>query len=317
MIPWKIPLGNSLPGKSLLAGIGLALVGPALAEKPDFVVDSGWLEQHIDDPETVILEVRYHPHRYHTVGHIPGAVQVQRFKDLGANDGLPLMHLPSREAFQRTLREWGVDDDSTLVLYDDSRTALASRLYYLLELYGFDMDQVKLLEGGTVEWTAFNDLEKEAPEVETGDVTLESRDESLVVEWTDIYDDVVSRRDEEIVLLDARPEDHYSGETVSGAPRGGHIPGAENVVSLDGTDGETETWHGLEELEELYADLPRDRTLYVYCHDGFRMTLAFMQLKALGFEDVRLYDGGWSHWGRALSLPVVEGSEPFDEDFEL
>ena len=312
MAPWRHLLNKVLP-----AALCLGLVGPAFAAKPDFIVDAGWLEQHIDDPDTVLLEVRYHPHRYYTVGHIPGAVQVQRFKDLGDNSGLPLMHLPSRAAFQASLREWGVDDDSTVVLYDDSRTALASRLYYLLELYGFDMEQVKMLEGGTVEWTVFNSLSQEAPEVEPGDVTLDSRDESLVVEWTDVYDDVVSRRDEDIVLLDARPEDHYSGETVAGAPRSGHIPGAVNIVSLDGTDGQTQTWHDLQDLEALYDDLPRDKTVYVYCHDGFRMTLAFMQLKALGFEDVRLYDGGWSHWGRALSLPVVEGGEPFDDTFRL
>jgi thiosulfate/3-mercaptopyruvate sulfurtransferase len=34
---------------------------------------------------------------------------------------------------------------------------------------------------------------------------------------------------------------------------------------------------------------------YVDCHDGFRMSLAYLQLKHLGFEDVRLYNGGWSH----------------------
>jgi hypothetical protein len=51
------------------------LVTPALAA-PSFLVDSEWLAEHRDDPRLRILEVRYHPHRYFTVGHIPGAVQV-------------------------------------------------------------------------------------------------------------------------------------------------------------------------------------------------------------------------------------------------
>ncbi len=42
-----------------------------------------------------------------------------------------------------------------------------------------------------------------------------------------------------------------------------------------------------------------------------------MQLRHLGYEDVRLYNGGWSHWGNTLTLPVVEGEAPFDEAFEL
>jgi thiosulfate/3-mercaptopyruvate sulfurtransferase len=98
----------------------------AKAERPDFLVDSSWLEDHIDDPSLVLLEVRYYPSRYFSVGHIPGARQVMRFKDLGENHGVPIMRFPSQEAFQETLRSWGVNDDSLIVLYDDSRTALAS-----------------------------------------------------------------------------------------------------------------------------------------------------------------------------------------------
>lgn len=301
----------------LLAGLLALASGSALAAKPDFLVDADWLEQHIDDPDLVILEVRYYPHRYHTIGHIEGAIQVQRFSDLGDNSRLPIMFHPDRETFQESLRSWGVNDDSTIVLYDDSLTALASRVYYMLDLFGYDMDQVKLLDGGTMEWTAFNDLVQEAPEVEPGNVTLDSADPALRVEWQGVYSNVVASRDPSITLLDARPQGQYTGEIVAGAPRGGHIPGAVNIVGLDGVHGQTQTWTDMEGLEALYADLDPDKTIYTYCHDGFRSTLAYMQLKALGFEDVRVYDGGWSHWGRALSLPVVEGDTPYDADFEL
>ncbi|WP_373508217.1 sulfurtransferase, partial [Thiocapsa sp.] len=118
---------------------------------PDFLVDADWLADGLDDENLIVLEVRYHPHRFFTVGHIPGAIQVQRFKDLGDNDASPIMRFPSRETFQETLRGWGVNDDSTLVIYDDSSTALAARLYFLLDLYGFDMARVKILNGGTIE----------------------------------------------------------------------------------------------------------------------------------------------------------------------
>ncbi|MGM0594542.1 MAG: sulfurtransferase, partial [Pseudomonadota bacterium] len=100
----------------LLAAM-LMLSGLAAAAQPGFLVNSDWLEEHIDEDNVVVLEVRYHPHRYYTVGHIPGAVQVQRFKDLGDNGASPIMRFPSRETFQATLRRWGVNNDSTLVLY--------------------------------------------------------------------------------------------------------------------------------------------------------------------------------------------------------
>ncbi len=300
----------------ILSGILLTLALAAQAA-PGFLVDADWLAEHIDDDKLVVLEVRYHPHRYYTIGHIPGAVQVQRFKDLGDNQANPLMRFPSREAFQATLRRWGVNDDSTLVLYDDSRTALTSRLYFLLELYGYDMARVKILNGGTIEWSAFEEMSREPANPEPGTVTLKPANPALYVEWTDVYDDVVSRRDPNVVLLDARPHDMYTGEVIKHSVMGGHIPGAVNVVSLDGTDGQSQKWLSDAELATLYKDIPRDRTFYVYCHDGFRMSLAYLQLKSLGVKDVRLYNGGWSHWGNRLSLPTVMGEQPYDEAYAL
>ena len=301
----------------LLALATLSLL-PLLAwSAPGFLVDAEWLADHIQDPKLVVLEVRYYPHRYYTVGHIPGAVQVQRFKDLGDNQADPLTRFPSREVFQATLRSWGVNQDSFLVIYDDSRTALASRLYYLLTLYGFPREQIRILDGGTIEWTAFEDLSRAPVRPRPGRVVLQPANPRLMVEWTDIYDDVVSRRDSGVILLDTRPQAHYTGEVIKHALRGGHIPGAINIVSLDGTDPQTQKWLDDTQLAALYADLPRGKTLYVYCHDGFRMSLAWLQLTYLGYKDVRLYNGGWAHWGNRLSLPVVKGERPYDENFDL
>jgi thiosulfate/3-mercaptopyruvate sulfurtransferase len=294
----------------------LLIVSSHAWSTPPYLVDSDWLVEHFSDENLIILEVRYHPHRHYTVGHIPGAIQVQRFKDLGDNQASPLMHFPLREAFQGTLRHWGVNNDSMLVLYDDSNTALVSRLYYLLELYGFNMAQVKILNGGTVEWSAFEEMTTEASTPRSqGDVTLKDANPLLFVEWTDIYDDVVSRRDPDVLLLDARPRDMYTGKVIKHSVMGGHIPGAINVVSLDGTSAQK--WKSDDKLGELYKAVDTGKTIYVYCHDGFRMSLAYLQLKHLGARDVRLYNGGWSHWGNRLSLPTVEGEKPYSGDYEL
>lgn len=287
------------------------------ADKPGFMVDADWLATEMKNPKLVILEVRYHPHRYHTVGHIPGAIQVQRFKDLGDNNGRSIMLFPDRDTFQATLRKWGVNNDSTIVLYDDSRSALTARVAYLLALYGFDMSRVKILDGGTQEWMGFNELTREVPKVKPGKVTLKPADASMFVEWPQVYEDVLSRRDPNVVLVDARPVDMYTGKVVRHAVQGGHIPGALSVVSLDATDGQSQKWFELDRLADFYKAVPKDKTVYVYCHDGFRMSLGWLQMKALGYKDVRVLNGGWGIWDRAFTLPVVQGDQPYDDEFAL
>ena len=305
---------------ALLLTVVLNLVVPAAfaADRPDFLVDADWLAERLKDPKLVVLEVRYHPHRHATVGHIAGAVQVQRFADLGANDEMPIMRFPTRAAFQATLRRWGIDDDSTVVVYDDSSTALASRVMFLLDLYGFDMQRVKLLDGGTIGWTGFNELSKTpTPQRAAGKVRLKAASATAMVGWTDVYRRIVAAREPNVTLLDARPADMYDGSRIQHSVQGGHIPGAINIVSLQGVDGQSQQWKSLAELAAMYKDVPRSGTVIAYCHDGFRSTLAWLQLKALGYKDVRVYNGGWSDWDRTLTLPVVKGIKPFDADFDL
>jgi len=100
---------------------------------------------------------------------------------------------------------------------------------------------------------------------------------------------------------------------VQHAVRGGHIPGALDIVSLEGVDSQTQVWKSRDDLAATYRDIPMDKTVYAYCHDGFRATLAWLQLKSLGYRDARVYNGDW---GNNLTLPVVEGDKPYDQDFD-
>ncbi|OUD16169.1 sulfurtransferase [Thioflexithrix psekupsensis] len=285
---------------------------------PDFLVDSDWLSEHKNDEKLIILEVRHHPHRYYTVGHVEGAHQVQRIKDLGDPHASVLTRFPDHLTFQQRLREWGVNDDSLILIYDDSRTVLAARLYFMLELYGFNVSQVKILNGGLLEWSVFEELSQTAPPSPAlGNVTLRPANADLLVEWTAVYDQVLSRRDPQVVLLDLRSPEQYRGEVIQNAPRGGHIPGAINIVNVNAVHPDSQKWLNDEEIAALYRDIPKDKTIYVYCDDGFRMALAYLQLKRVGYADVKLYNGGWRHWGSEWSLPVVKGNQPFDDEFSL
>lgn len=95
---------------SLLMAIGLSISAFAWAE-PDYLVDADWLAEQIDDDNLVVLEVRYHPHRYHSVGHIPGAIQVKRFKDLADNQSLTVTRFPHPRAVSADAAQLGCDHE--------------------------------------------------------------------------------------------------------------------------------------------------------------------------------------------------------------
>lgn len=55
----------------------------------------------------------------------------------------------------------------------------------------------------------------------------------------------------------------------------------------------------------MYKDVPQDKTVYLNCHDGFRMRLSWIRLKSLGYQDVSVLDGSWGIWDQAFTFPVV------------
>ncbi len=67
---------SPVPGLSVvrwLAGVLLIAACVTIQASADLFVDSDWLAERSDNPNVVVLEVRYYPHRYYTIGHIPGA----------------------------------------------------------------------------------------------------------------------------------------------------------------------------------------------------------------------------------------------------
>ncbi len=48
----------------------------------------------------------------------------------------------------------------------------------------------------------------------------------------------------------------------------------------------------------------KNSEIVTYCQGAYRAANAFLALKKLGFENVRVYLGSWGEWGNKLDLPV-------------
>ena len=111
--------------------------------------------------------------------------------------------------------------------------------------------------------------------------------------------DELSRRLDEVVVLDVRDEAEFDG--TSGYPcdpRQGHIPGARNldVVRLF-------TVHSIEEVRDLVGE-PPGTEIVTYCHSGSRSQTAAQILGAAGYR-ARNYAGSWHEWSRRDDLPAA------------
>jgi thiosulfate/3-mercaptopyruvate sulfurtransferase len=108
-------------------------------------------------------------------------------------------------------------------------------------------------------------------------------------------------------LLDVRRDSEFTGEEKRAA-RGGHIPGAVNILWKDAL---RDDWmlKDADELEDMYsnAGFGAETSAVTYCQAGVRAAFTHLVLNALGHDDVRTYDGSWEEWGNDPSLPIIVG----------
>jgi len=271
----------------------------------DVLVETEWLEQHLDDENIRIVEVDEN-HALYADAHIPGAIGFDWKKDL--QDQVKRDFL-GPEAFGELLGSRGISDEHTIVLYGDRNNWFAAYTYWYLKYYGHD--DVKLLNGPREKWIAEGRATtKDAPSFEPQSFIAEEGDPAIRAK----RDEVMAALEKDINLVDVRSPQEYSGELIAmagyeqeGAQRGGHIPGAASVpwsqaVKEDGT------FKSADELRELYTGkgvINGETPVIAYCRIGERSAHTWFVLhELLGLDDVKNYDGSWTEWGNMVDVPV-------------
>ncbi len=270
----------------------------------DVLVDTQWVEDHLEDDSIRIVEVDENPGLY-AESHIPGAIGFDWKRDL--QDPVKRDFL-GPEAFGELFGSRGISNEHTIVLYGDRNNWFAAYTYWYLKYYGHD--DVKLMNGPREKWIGEGRrTSADVPSYEAATFTAQPGKTELRA----FRDEVRAALESGTKLVDVRSPQEFSGELIAmpgyeqeGAQRAGHIPGAKSVpwaqaVTEDGT------FKSKEDLEKLYGDkgVLNGEPVIAYCRIGERSAHTWFVLhELLGKEDVKNYDGSWTEWGNLVDVPI-------------
>src|SRR5574341_1605252 len=108
---------------------------------PEYLVDTEWVAAHLEDRNVRIIESDEDPLLY-SIGHIPGAVQVDWFSTLQH----PLRRdFLTNEKFEELASILGITNDTAVVFYGDKSNWFAGYALWLFQYYGHQ--NAKILNG--------------------------------------------------------------------------------------------------------------------------------------------------------------------------
>jgi len=256
---WKIDAEELIGNEShyVILDCRFSLAGPEKGK-------NSYLEQHIEGAFFVDLEQ-----------DLSAPVQANEF---GCFEG-GKHPLPNLNELREHLRQIGINDQTKVVLYDQSLPMFAARAWWMLRLLG--NDHCRILNGGINAYTA-------AGGTTTAQQTARTQPASS---WQSVVRNhwIIDRNhiiDGHFPLVDARAADRFAGNNETLHPMAGHIPGALNAPFTE---------HFVEGmLSENGPNWPKNAIHQ--CGSGVTACVNLWVDALKGRQELPLYVGSWSDW---------------------
>ena len=266
--------------------------------RPELLVDTAWLAQHLTDRDLRIVDMRA---RGYGEGHIPDAVFLDN--NWIRNPKAPPTFLPTPQEFEALMSRLGISNTTRVIAYDERGGIYAARLWWIMNHYGHS--NVALLDGGWVKWAAEQRPTTTATpqpaaatfRVQPGTVKVVTADQVKA-----------SINNPKVKLIDARTQGEIDGKDLRNIKRGGFIESSIPVYWEDTLDATAKTFKPAADIAKLYRDkgiTARDEVT-VYCQVGMRAAHDLFTLALIGHDLTKLsnYYGSWEEWGNRDDTPI-------------
>jgi thiosulfate/3-mercaptopyruvate sulfurtransferase len=292
---------------------------PGTADEQDPAMDTlvtvEWLNQHLDDPDLVVLDCTVIVERSedgtmrnrsglasYKAGHIPTAGFADLKGALSDPDSPLDLAMPTPEQFAAAMGALGVGDDSRVVLYSASYPVWAARVWWMLRWIGFD--RAALLDGGLKGWTAAGYPLSDEPADRPARILTPRVRPELIADRDEV---LAAIGDDNVNIIDSMPAAHYRGEMAMYA-RPGHIAGASNIPVLSLLD-DTGRYRPQDELAAMF-DIDPDTRSITYCGGGIAASSVAFVMTRLGYTDVAVYAASLQEWAADPANPMETSPDP-------
>lgn len=269
------------------------------------IVTASWLQNHIDDERIAIIDCRFNLYNseygkesFH-LSHLKNAIFLDLDIDLSGN---PKKHggarpLPDLILLRSLLSKYGINKDTMIIGYDDQINSSA-RLWWTLKYIGHNY--CYLLDGGFQSWI------KVGYPVTTNIISPKKSSYISTVVREEMFCDIEyirQRKDSsDVVFIDSRENERFTGKEEKLYKKAGHIPGAINFpcssnFKKNGFIKEKS------ELSRLWSWIKPKQEIILYCGSGIAASVNFLILDELGYSP-KLYLGGFSDWISYAENPV-------------
>lgn len=275
----------------------------AFAADQPILVTPQWVNEHLSDPDLVILQVCQLRLDYEKE-HITGARMLWP-EWLAPNTPDGNFNVPDKKTATKILQELGITKKSKIVLcHIRNEVTITSRMFLTLEQLGL-RGSVSYLNGGLEAWKkAGFAVSKVTPVVKKGN--FKPTYGSVIVDKGYVLKTLKS---DTSAVVDARMKIYYDGEP-TGIPRDGHITGALNIPFPEMIDS-TNAYKPLDKMEPYFKNtlLNKDKEVVLYCFIGQTASVVYMAGRMLGYN-MKLYDASLQEWTRREELPMEKTSIP-------